>query len=98
MEKIDSKKLARHLYMSVTSDNFLHYDIWMYACQTGIDEMLKIAEQQGVVLKEFEPPTREEKLTEIAKKLAAMANMAYCWEDVLQRLKRGDQLPFNFKE
>lgn len=41
--------------------------------------------------------TPDEKLTDIAKKLADLSGMPYCWEDVRGRLINGFPLPFNFK-
>ena len=37
-------------------------------------------------------------LKEIAKILANKAGCPYCWEDILERLKKGKELPFKYKE
>lgn len=42
--------------------------------------------------------TKEEKLKAIAMELANLAHMPYCWENVLDRLKRGERLPFKFEK
>lgn len=42
--------------------------------------------------------TQAEELESIAKRLAVLAEQPYCWEDILDRLYHGYQLPFKFEE
>lgn len=47
---------------------------------------------------EVKVQTVEEELNHIAKRLAALSGMPYCWEDILDRLHHGYQLPFKFEK
>jgi hypothetical protein len=56
------------------------------------------AQQQVSVKPEVIVKTAEEELEHIAKRLSTLAGIPKSWEDILDRLYHGYQLPFKFEK
>jgi len=63
-----------------------------------VQHQLLSKQQQVKVGAEVKVQTVEEELNYIAKRLAALSGMPYYWEDILDRLHHGYQLPFKFEK
>jgi len=80
-------------------ENYTNKDVELNGKQVT-ELMIKYADQfkQVKVEPEVKVQTVEEELNHIAKRLAALSGMPYCWEDILDRLHHGYQLPFKFEK